>query len=188
MLCIPAIVCCVLNTADFKGYIDFLRRQQFSMCVDVHRTETIVWSRLSQKRYNLNDLWAALCGVEKCNEYPHYDGKATKAKIGLGHNFRSRKGILDCVNFMFSRLMTPSCGDIEYNEDERLNFPSVKTASDTVDAEFLVIETDEEKASLAEASYIASEIAEEGNRRRNQEGTRSHHHDAFHAFHLLYRG
>ncbi len=97
--------------------------------------------------------------IDKCNSFPYYDGQKEKSKIILGENFRSRKGVLDCVNFVFSSLMSRQCGEIEYGEDERLNFPSVKTDNGTVDAEFTVIETDEEKAASAEAEYIASEIA-----------------------------
>ncbi len=96
--------------------------------------------------------------IEKCEAFPYYDGTGVKSKIVLGENFRSRKGILDCVNFVFSRLMTHSCGDIDYNDDERLNFPSVKIPTDTTDVEVAVLETGEEKAYVTEARYIALEI------------------------------
>lgn len=97
--------------------------------------------------------------IEKCDAFPYYDGKEVKSKIILGENFRSRKGILDCVNFVFSQLMTPSCGDIDYNDDEKLNFPSVKTPVDTTDVEVAVLETDGEKAYITEADYIAAKIS-----------------------------
>ncbi len=98
--------------------------------------------------------------IEKCNEFPEYDGKAVKSKIILGHNFRSRKGILDGVNFVFSRLMSCECGDVEYNEDERLNFPEGATPSDTTDVQFTVIDRADEGADEAEAVYIARVIRE----------------------------
>lgn len=96
--------------------------------------------------------------IEKCEEYPYYDGKSIKSKIILGENFRSRKGILDCVNYVFSSLMSPSCGDIDYNEDERLNFPGAKIAGDTVDASVTVIEAADEKTYAVESRYIADVI------------------------------
>lgn len=97
--------------------------------------------------------------IEKCNKYPYYDGYFEKSKIILGENFRSRKGILDCVNFVFSSLMSADCGEIDYTEDEQLNFPSVKSAKDTVDVKISVIETGNEKEASVEARYIADVIA-----------------------------
>lgn len=41
--------------------------------------------------------------------------------IYLNKNFRSRAGILDCVNFLFRGLFSKSVGGIEYGEKERLN-------------------------------------------------------------------
>ena len=96
--------------------------------------------------------------IEKCNEFPLYDGNAEKSKIILGHNFRSRKGILDCVNFIFSKIMSPRCGEIEYNENERLNFPDGAVPSATTDVNVTVIECGEEKAFAAEARQIARTI------------------------------
>ncbi len=96
--------------------------------------------------------------IEKCNEFPYYDGKAEKSKIVLGHNFRSRKGVLDCVNFMFSRLMTPECGDIEYNDDERLNFPEKADYTPSCDVEAVILQADEDGIDATEAEYIANKI------------------------------
>ncbi len=96
--------------------------------------------------------------IEKCEAYPYYDGKTKKSKIILGENFRSRKGILDCVNYVFSSLMSPECGDIDYNDDEKLNFPQAKTAEDTVDVEVTVIETGKENPYRTEARFIAEII------------------------------
>ncbi len=98
--------------------------------------------------------------IEKCNTFPYYDGKAEKSKIILGHNFRSRKGILDCVNFVFSKIMSPECGEIDYNEDERLNFPETAEAKPDVDVRVSFLEAGDEKEADTEAVYIASLIKE----------------------------
>ncbi|HVY71070.1 MAG TPA: UvrD-helicase domain-containing protein, partial [Verrucomicrobiae bacterium] len=42
--------------------------------------------------------------------------------ISLSENFRSREGILDCLNAVFSKLMQPEVGGIAYGEAERLRF------------------------------------------------------------------
>lgn len=98
--------------------------------------------------------------IEKCNAFPYYDGKSDESKIILGENFRSRKGILDTVNFVFSMLMSPLCGDIKYNEDERLNFPAVKEAENTVDTVVRFIDTGDRKPAETEADFIARTISE----------------------------
>lgn len=98
--------------------------------------------------------------IEKCNRFPYYDGIESESKIILSENFRSRKGILDGVNYIFSSLMTPECGEIEYNEDEKLNFPSSSAGEESADVHYTVIGSDGEKAEQTEAKYIVSVIKE----------------------------
>ena len=43
-------------------------------------------------------------------------------KILLSQNFRSRREILDAANFVFSNILSPEMGDMEYGEDEALHF------------------------------------------------------------------
>lgn len=45
---------------------------------------------------------------------------ARDRKIVLSNNFRSAPGILDCINTIFSRIMSPETGEVDYNEEERL--------------------------------------------------------------------
>ena len=42
------------------------------------------------------------------------------AKILLSRNFRSQAGILDAVNYVFSRIMSIEFGEIDYTEREYL--------------------------------------------------------------------
>ncbi len=98
--------------------------------------------------------------IEKSNEFPYYDGKKKRSKIILGHNFRSRKGILDCVNFIFYHIMSPECGEINYNEDEWLNYPEGATPESDVDVRVSFLETDDSKAADTESVYIAQLIKE----------------------------
>ena len=44
----------------------------------------------------------------------------TPVKIMLSKNFRSRKGILDAVNFVFENIMSVEFGEMEYSIQERL--------------------------------------------------------------------
>ena len=56
------------------------------------------------------------------DKYPDYDEKADNypAKIMLDKNFRSRKGIVEGVNFFFDFLMTRKMGDIDYKNGDGL--------------------------------------------------------------------
>ena len=46
------------------------------------------------------------------------------ALIYLNQNFRSAPGVLDFVNALFGAVMRVSCGEVDYNKDEQLNFGS----------------------------------------------------------------
>ena len=58
--------------------------------------------------------------IEKQERFAPYDGKAYPAKIILGRNFRSRKGVTDSVNFVFHQLMSKQFGEMDYGPDEEL--------------------------------------------------------------------
>lgn len=97
--------------------------------------------------------------IEKCAAYPHFDGSASPSKIILGQNFRSRKNVTDTVNFVFSALMSPGCGEIDYNEDERLHFgASYYPENDAADTEMYWIDPGERDSLEAEAAFCAALI------------------------------
>ena len=56
--------------------------------------------------------------MRKYDEYPH---DPDCERIELSMNFRSRKQVIDAVNFVFERLMRKEAVEIEYTEDARLN-------------------------------------------------------------------
>ena len=57
------------------------------------------------------------------HKYETYSTEKDKdgRKIMLYKNFRSRKNVLDAVNFIFENIMSKELGEIEYNDDEKLN-------------------------------------------------------------------
>lgn len=117
------------------------------------------------------------------NSYKPYDKDKNSypAKIVLGNNFRSRKGVTDIINFVFSQIMSSSCGDIEYDKDEELVF-SAKDYSDKSDpsTELHLVEYDksgENKAAPNEvqALHIAGiikQMIEEGYTVKDGDGER----------------
>lgn len=56
------------------------------------------------------------------DKFPRYDREkdAYPASIVLDRNFRSRKTVTESVNFVFTQLMSRTCGGIDYVGDEKL--------------------------------------------------------------------
>ncbi len=101
--------------------------------------------------------------INRKDKYPLYDLSLNNypSRIILEKNFRSRKQITDTVNFMFKRLMSKECGDIDYNEEETLycgadykDTGDTKISMSFIDMDF---HSDEDVVQV-EADYIANEI------------------------------
>lgn len=83
--------------------------------------------------------------------------------IILEKNFRSSKVILDFVNYIFSKLMTKTVGEIDYNEKEALvhNDNGDDESLSSVDFDILDMDkSDEDNVNRLEAKYIAKKINE----------------------------
>ncbi len=94
---------------------------------------------------------------------------AKNRKIILSKNFRSRKHILDCINFIFSKIMSDEVGEIDYNEEEKLYFGAdyeenaeIKTELELIDLKELRQDADDEtiESVTAEAFLAAKKILE----------------------------
>ncbi|MGI5912698.1 MAG: helicase-exonuclease AddAB subunit AddA [Syntrophomonadaceae bacterium] len=57
---------------------------------------------------------------QKMEQYGHLDGTINR-RIDLNVNFRSRAEILNGVNYIFSRIMSPHLGELKYDDDAALN-------------------------------------------------------------------
>jgi ATP-dependent helicase/nuclease subunit A len=102
--------------------------------------------------------------IEKYNTYSD-DDMSMEQKIELHQNFRSRKEVLSTINFFFAQLMTPSLGNIKYDDKTALkcgaSFPlGIDTKKTTV---YLLDtqasnENDDVKGRMKEAKVIADAI------------------------------
>ncbi|WP_234119459.1 helicase-exonuclease AddAB subunit AddA [Clostridium hydrogenum] len=88
--------------------------------------------------------------LEKYNTYS-IEKAAKNRKILLYKNFRSRKEVLDGVNFIFKQIMSENIGELDYNETEFLN-PGAKykeldleNAEKGGEIELLIIEKNKNK-------------------------------------------
>jgi len=95
--------------------------------------------------------------IDKYMKYPAEEG-GKERKIVLSKNFRSRKNILDGVNFIFRQIMCRDFGDIEYDAEAALyagmEFPSCSEPHGGKN-EIILIETME-----VEDSELSDELQE----------------------------
>lgn len=87
-------------------------------------------------------------------------------RIQLFKNFRSRDNILDFTNLIFENIMSHSLGEVEYDENEYLNFGAkdYKKASQNIKTEINIIDTKKDdgenkeiKATYLENNYTNDE-------------------------------
>ena len=142
---------------------------------DANETQDVIFSALSDNDSNLfvvGDVKQSIYGfrhampelfiIRKNNSILyHADEPAFPAKIILEQNFRSEETLLSAINYIFTKLMSPSVGDIEYNDEERL-YPGLSYAAPTVPPmELNVLDKDamgESDAAVCEARFIAERI------------------------------
>ncbi len=82
-------------------------------------------------------------------------------QIILEQNFRSRKGVTECVNYIFSKIMSRETGEIDYNEKEYLNCGAKYEEVTEPEVELHVINSLKKKSSETlndEAEYVAKYI------------------------------
>lgn len=110
---------------------------------DTNEAQELIFKILSENKKNLfmvGDIKQSIYGfrqakpeifMNKKEKYELYDEKVkdkklkdekSPCKIILGKNFRSRRGIIEAVNFMFEKLMSKKIGGVEYNDEEALSF------------------------------------------------------------------
>ncbi|NLU27596.1 helicase-exonuclease AddAB subunit AddA [Acetivibrio thermocellus] len=87
--------------------------------------------------------------LEKYNTYLPDKGSPCR-KIILSRNFRSRREVIDAVNFLFKQIMSTGAGELDYTDAEALNFGAVfdENAKEDItvggEVEFHLIQTEDE--------------------------------------------
>lgn len=90
----------------------------------------------------------------------YHDGNYP-ARITLDKNFRSRVGVTENINFLFSQIMSENVGSVEYDEREALKSGAAYDECDFPEAELYVLGDMEEKVARdTEAQFIAEKIRE----------------------------
>lgn len=95
------------------------------------------------------------------------DFSGKNAAILLNRNFRSSHEVVDFVNFVFSRIMSRTVGEIDYTEEEKLVQSADYDEGTDRDTEILLVPTkdseeedDDDEAVGEEAKYVAAKIHE----------------------------
>ncbi|MBC8535306.1 helicase-exonuclease AddAB subunit AddA [Feifania hominis] len=73
--------------------------------------------------------------------------------LRLTGNFRSRRSVVDAVNFLFERLMSPELGDVNYDEGEKLRFLADYDPAQDTPVEVDVLLPDGEDSERAEREF-----------------------------------
>ncbi len=119
-------------------------------------------------------------------QLPVFDGTLNKpTQIILEKNFRSRNDVTQCVNFIFSQLMSKKIGDIKYDENEYLYCGAEYPESEKENVELHILDSvplSAEESLKREAEYIANYIkttVESGTLVKGENGMRPARYDDF---------
>lgn len=88
------------------------------------------------------------------------DNKDFISEIKLKKNFRSRKGVIDFVNYLFEHIMSEKIGEVSYNADEALDCGAAYSKRD-VNTEIITFEDkadDDDEQDVSEMQVVASRI------------------------------
>ncbi|MBQ8762718.1 MAG: helicase-exonuclease AddAB subunit AddA [Clostridia bacterium] len=137
---------------------------------DVNEAQDMIFSALSKNESNLfmvGDVKQSIYRFRQAmpeiflarrDGLSEYENGNYPARVTLGKNFRSRKGVTEIVNFIFSSLMSRDAGGLEYDEKEHLEAAAAYPESKGADTEICLIETEKENFRTAQAKYIADYI------------------------------
>lgn len=100
---------------------------------DSNQVQEVILSTIAKKdkpnRFMVGDVKQSIYRFRQAKpeiflkKYATYDTDLSSKykKIMLYKNFRSRKEVVDSVNYIFEHIMSENLGEIDYNEEERLN-------------------------------------------------------------------
>ena len=137
---------------------------------DVNQAQDMIFSALSKDESNLffvGDVKQSIYGFRQAmpeiflarrDSMKEYENGNYPARVTLGKNFRSRIGVTETVNFIFSQIMSKEAGGLEYDKDERLEAAADYPESSEPDTELCLIEAEKENYLSAQAKYAADYI------------------------------
>ncbi len=137
---------------------------------DVNEAQDMIFSALSRNENNLfmvGDVKQSIYRFRQAmpeiflarrDGLAEYEDGNYPARVTLGKNFRSRKGVTEIVNFIFSSLMSRDAGGLEYDEKEHLEAAASYPEKVGADTEICLIEAEKENLRTAQAKHVADYI------------------------------
>lgn len=137
---------------------------------DVNKAQDMIFSALSKNENNLfmvGDVKQSIYRFRQAmpeiflsrrDSMKDYSNGNYPAKVTLGKNFRSRNGVTETVNMIFSSLMSRDAGGLEYDENEYLEATAPYPEHSEADAELYLIECGSDESKSAQAEFIADYI------------------------------
>ena len=139
---------------------------------DINETQNMLFKAISKNESNLfmvGDVKQSIYNFRQANPeiflnrrkaLDYFEGNNYPAKINLDYNFRSRKGVTDFVNFVFSQLMSEDLGGLKYDDSETLKPKATYPETDQPGAEvhFVCMDDGLRIEREGEAQYIADYI------------------------------
>lgn len=145
---------------------------------DTNAAQDMLFRAISQDEGNLfmvGDVKQSIYGfrqampqifLKRRADFPEYNRDLDQypACIILDRNFRSRRQVTDAVNFVFSQIMSPEAGDVDYSGKELLDAGAVYPQQPGCETQLEILdlsgEDGEKDMALAEARRIAELIHE----------------------------
>lgn len=124
---------CQIPSETAKRYSEEFKEIFVDEYQDSNLVQEVILSSIANKempnRFMVGDVKQSIYRFRQAkpeiflHKYETYSTEKDKdgRKIMLYKNFRSRKNVLDAVNFIFENIMSKELGEIEYNDDEKLN-------------------------------------------------------------------
>ncbi len=138
---------------------------------DVNELQGTIFGLLSQNEKRLfavGDVKQSIYGfrqadpqmfLDKKNSYAAFDDKTYPAKVILGANFRSRKGICDFTNKCFEKLMSEKLCGMDYLDEDSLIPKADFLEREENDVEVHIVESKEQAdTAKAVAAYISNAV------------------------------
>lgn len=142
---------------------------------DANDAQDLIFSALSNNNENLffvGDVKQSIYGFRQAMPQLFLERKKNStlfyendpdfpAKIFLDKNFRSSEPITQAVNFFFTKLMSESVGDINYDDTESLKCGATYESEDAPSVCYHILdlsELDDPDSNITEAEYIAQKV------------------------------
>lgn len=159
-----------------KQYRDFFSFVLVDEYQDSNLVQEYLLTSIGRKRFMVGDVKQSIYKfrlampelfMDKYDHYPLEDMGQDNLRIDLHKNFRSRKQVVDGVNFFFSQIMQKEIGNVAYDEKAALfygaPYEDETHEADIYATELLLVEEDSQKEITKkelEAKAVAKRIKE----------------------------